>query len=211
MTTIITSYIFDPVHKLLSFPETPTFDIRRLYWVINRGEILYNQQDRQDNGHMINDKLYLYHDTTKMSADDPLVVIYESEGGESTSGLTDAELRATPVPMSVSNFPATQPVSGSVSVSNFPATQPVSGPATNAEIRATPLQVMEEMGIALRQLLQFIQNPKYFDTTTGALRVNSHAVTLSSTNVTTVTNITKVQDIDLNRLSWYNLVRARMG
>jgi hypothetical protein len=29
--------------------------------------------------------------------------------------------------VSVSNFPATQPVSGSVSVSNFPATQPVSG------------------------------------------------------------------------------------
>lgn len=29
--------------------------------------------------------------------------------------------------VSVTNFPATQPVSGSVSVSNFPATQPVSG------------------------------------------------------------------------------------
>jgi len=32
--------------------------------------------------------------------------------------------------VSVSNFPATQPVSGSVSVSNFPATQPVSGTVT---------------------------------------------------------------------------------
>ncbi len=29
--------------------------------------------------------------------------------------------------VSVTNFPATQPISGSVSVSNFPATQPVSG------------------------------------------------------------------------------------
>lgn len=40
--------------------------------------------------------------------------------------LTDAQLRATAVPVSgtvsVGNFPATQPVSGSVSVSNFPAT-----------------------------------------------------------------------------------------
>lgn len=32
--------------------------------------------------------------------------------------------------VSVSNFPATQPISGSVSVSNFPATQPVSGTVT---------------------------------------------------------------------------------
>lgn len=58
------------------------------------------------------------------------------------SFLTDAQLRATPVPVSgtfwqatqpisgsvtVSNFPGTQPVSGTVAVSNFPATQPVSG------------------------------------------------------------------------------------
>lgn len=61
-------------------------------------------------------------------------------GGGATGGLTDAELRATPVPVadgggsltvdgavSVSNFPATQPVSGTVAVSNLPATQPVSG------------------------------------------------------------------------------------
>jgi hypothetical protein len=41
--------------------------------------------------------------------------------------LTDAQLRAAVVPVSVSNFPATQPVSGSVSVSNFPATQAVTG------------------------------------------------------------------------------------
>ncbi len=38
-------------------------------------------------------------------------------------GLVDATGSA----VSVTNFPAVQPVSGSVSVSNFPATQPVSG------------------------------------------------------------------------------------
>ncbi len=49
--------------------------------------------------------------------------------------------------VSVGNFPATQPVSGSVSisgsvsVSNFPATQPVSGPLTDAQLRATPVPV----------------------------------------------------------------------
>ncbi len=49
--------------------------------------------------------------------------------------------------ISVSNFPATQPVSGSVSisgsvsVSNFPATQPVSGPLTDTQLRATPVPI----------------------------------------------------------------------
>lgn len=33
------------------------------------------------------------------------------------------------------------PVSGTIAVSNFPATQPVSGPLTDAELRATPLPV----------------------------------------------------------------------
>lgn len=39
--------------------------------------------------------------------------------------------------VSVSNFPATQPVSGSVSVSNFPATQPVSGSVSVSNFPAT--------------------------------------------------------------------------
>lgn len=45
----------------------------------------------------------------------------------SEGGLTDAELRAEPVPVSGTFYPATQPVSGTVAVSNLPATQPVSG------------------------------------------------------------------------------------
>jgi hypothetical protein len=39
--------------------------------------------------------------------------------------------------VSVSNFPATQPVSGALSVSNFPATQPVSGTVTVSNLPAT--------------------------------------------------------------------------
>lgn len=42
-----------------------------------------------------------------------------------TGPLTNAQLRASDVGVSVSNFPATQPVSGTVAVSNFPATQAV--------------------------------------------------------------------------------------
>jgi hypothetical protein len=62
--------------------------------------------------------------------------------------LTDAELRATPVPVSGTmsvNEPVT--VDGTVAVSNFPATQPVSGPLTDAELRATPVPVSGTMSV----------------------------------------------------------------
>lgn len=61
-----------------------------------------------------------------------------------TGPLTDAQLRATAVPVSfsgqsvsVSNFPATQPVSGTF----WQATQPVSGPLTDTQLRATAVPV----------------------------------------------------------------------
>jgi len=41
---------------------------------------------------------------------------------------------------SVSNFPATQPVSGTVSVSNFPATQPISGSVAVSTLPGSPAQ-----------------------------------------------------------------------
>ena len=44
---------------------------------------------------------------------------------------------ATGSAVSVSNFPATQPISGSVSVSNFPATQPISGSVSVSNLPAT--------------------------------------------------------------------------
>jgi len=74
-------------------------------------------------------------------------------------GLTDAELRASPVPVSVNNFPvsqpvtgvffqATQPVSGTffqatqpVSGTFWQATQPVSGPVTDVQMRAVPIPI----------------------------------------------------------------------
>ena len=49
-------------------------------------------------------------------------------GGE--AGPESIATTANPLPVTVSDFPATQAVSGSVSVSNFPATQPVSGTVT---------------------------------------------------------------------------------
>jgi hypothetical protein len=51
--------------------------------------------------------------------------------------LTDAQLRAAPVPVSGTFFPATQAVSGTF----WQATQPVSGPLTDAQLRAAPVPV----------------------------------------------------------------------
>lgn len=83
----------------------------------------------------------------------------KSDGTEAIlpgTGLTDTELRATPVPVSgmvaVVNFPVTQPVSGTLAISNFPATQPVtgaffqatqpvSGPLTDTQLRAAAVPV----------------------------------------------------------------------
>ena len=71
-------------------------------------------------------------------------------------GLTNAELRASPVPVTIPTpvpvtgtfFQATQPVSGAffqatqpVSGTFFQATQPVSGPLTDAQLRAVPVPV----------------------------------------------------------------------
>ena len=55
----------------------------------------------------------------------------------------------TAVPVTVSNLPATQPVSGTVAVSNLPATQPISGSVvvsaapglTDTQLRANPVAV----------------------------------------------------------------------
>lgn len=97
---------------------------------------------------------------------DAVPVILAGQSGSvavTTGGLTNGELRATPLSVAVNNFPATQPVSlaalpslaaggntigkvdvnGTVPVSGafYPATQPVSGPLTNAELRATAVPV----------------------------------------------------------------------
>lgn len=80
--------------------------------------------------------------TAEVSIDTPIEISNFPATQEVTGPLTDTELRATPVP-----------VSGTVAVSNFPATQPVSGsvtvsgtvtasgPLTDTELRATPVPV----------------------------------------------------------------------
>jgi hypothetical protein len=92
-----------------------------------------------------------------------------------TGALTNAQLRATPVPVSgpltdaqiratplsvTGSFTVTGgltnteiratplPVNGTVSVGNFPASQAVTGPATDAQLRATPLPVSGTVSVS---------------------------------------------------------------
>lgn len=59
---------------------------------------------------------------------------FEACGGAGSGGLTNTELRATPVPVSGTFFQATQPVS-------IAATVPVSGPLTDTQLRTTAVPV----------------------------------------------------------------------
>lgn len=71
---------------------------------------------------------------------------YDATGGGG-GGLTDAQLRATPVPVSGTFFQSTQPVSIATMPSTpvtgtfWQATQPVSGPLTDAQLRASSVPV----------------------------------------------------------------------
>jgi len=87
----------------------------------------------------------------------------DAKTGTGGSGLTDAQLRASPVPVDIGGSGSITitsgtvtvsnevevtnddgspiPISGSVEVSNFPATQPVSGPLTDTQLRATAVPV----------------------------------------------------------------------
>jgi hypothetical protein len=106
------------------------------------------------------------------------------------------------------------PVTGTVSVSNLPGTQPVSGPLTDAQLRATPMEAaLAELAVTLKVLLHTLSMPRYYDASTGNIRVNavtvaSHAVTLAST---VVSGLTKVNDIDLNRIMWAQNIRSRIS
>lgn len=67
---------------------------------------------------------------------------WPATGATSSGGLTDAELRAQALAVTVGNWPTTQPVSGSVSVTNWPATfwpatQPISGAVSVSNLPAT--------------------------------------------------------------------------
>lgn len=95
---------------------------------------------------------------------------------------------------SVSNFPATQPVSGTVGVSNFPATQPISGSVAVSTLPGSPAQdgtdatgvVVPAGAVGIRGWLSGI-----YRALTGTLNIGSGTVLtiLTPTSPTAVTSI----------------------
>lgn len=94
---------------------------------------------------------------------------------------------------------------------------PVLGPLTDAQLRATPMETaLAELAVTLKVLLHTLSMPRYYDASAGNLRVAvgntvtvaSHAVTLAST---VVAGLTKVNDIDLNRIMWAQNIRTRIS
>jgi len=134
-----------------------------------------------------------------------------------------------PMPVSVGNFPATQPVSGSVSVSNLPASSSgATGAAVPADAEyiafndggnlvgvsaANPLPVDIGAGgvvevtdanaeILLTRMLNYLNSPMGYDKSVQRSRVTA---VLESGTVTTVTTVTTVAAVtSLNNIDGYN-------
>jgi hypothetical protein len=95
---------------------------------------------------------------------------------QQTDALTDAELRASPVPVSGDFYPATQPVSGTVAVSNFPATQPISGAVSVSNFPATqPVSIAATVEVKeVRATTPTTTSPAVTNSNTSILASNSN-------------------------------------
>ena len=157
----IPSYTFTPGASgvgTVNLSGISGFNVKYLVAVINqtRGVVIYSTGDTATRyTNLAGTTLTLNVDTSTHNSGDVLQVIYEVTAADP---LTDTQLRATPVPVSGTFFQATQPVSGTffqatqpVSIASMPstpvtgtfwqATQPVSGPVTDAQLRATPVEI----------------------------------------------------------------------
>jgi hypothetical protein len=89
----------------------------------------------------------------------------------------------------------TQPVSGSVSVSNFPATQPVSGPLTSAELASSEVvEALRQIQMEVEVLKNSIGQSRV--DSGGRLRIllDSISASLTLATVTTVGTVTTLSN-----------------
>ncbi len=126
-----------------------------------------------------------------------------------TGPLTDTELRASAIPISAAALPLPADAASETTLAavngKLPALSggriPVELPAgggslTDAELRAQPLEI--DLVLVVRQLLEAIANPTHVDPSTAAMRVqftSAQAVTVSSGTVTTVTTCATVTNL----------------
>lgn len=131
MKVLVSNYTFDKTAKTVTFTDYagPGISLDRIFIISNvtfggSGTLIYNFADSAMTGTVIGNVLTLTFNTTAMSNTDKLLIIYDDPAVTTqavTGPLTDAQLRATPVP-----------VSGTVTAS---------GPLTDAQLRATPVPV----------------------------------------------------------------------
>lgn len=206
MNQVITNYSFSASAKTLTLTDFGTVKLERIRFVKNLTTNSYLYLFTSANtissvlGNVITfncstagmtdtDKLSIqYDDGVSVSSESTLISVNSNLGSDGSSPPTIAgsgvrgwlraiydKLAAT-LTVSVSNFPSTQPISGSVSVSNLPGTQPVSGTVTaniGTGSLAAGTNAIGDVGT------------QYRGNATGAASV-AHLVSAASTNATVV-------------------------
>lgn len=136
-----------------------------------------------------------------VDADGGLAVHVTNAGSSSGGGLTDAELRASPVPVVL---------------------PPGGGGLTDNELRASPVAVGDDtVGGLLRRMLALLMSPRGYDKSTARQRVTANIENLPTlaavTTVTTVSNLAQIAGRDgvmlinpTNRTSWALTHRSRI-
>ena len=139
-----------------------------------------------------------------------------------SQGLTDSQLRATDVKVSLDGE--------QVAISNFPATQAVSGPITNAELRASAVPVsLDSTGMSstdlqleilnmLRLIKTTLNRLPFYDPTLNRGRMTAVVESGTVTTVSTVANMTNIGSYTWNamvqmqnRSSWANNCGSRIS
>jgi hypothetical protein len=139
----------------------------------------------------------------------PTTFVLESCGGGSSTGLTDTQLRASPVPVSGTFFQATQPVSGTF----FQATQPVSGTFFQATQPVSGTVTTTPPANASTNITQFGSNAVVTGTGVGGVGIprmttsNDSGVILQ-TGANTIGALTANQSVNLTQGGGSNLISA---
>jgi hypothetical protein len=149
-------------------------------------------------------------------------IIVDSSASIGVTGpLTDTQLRETPVPVSGTFYPETQPVSA--------VTLPLpAGAATESSVAGltkpsdSQHATLDDIAVALRQILQALAYPPNIDRSAASARVNMTSGILTTlTTLTTCTTVTGLTNIDSiqgrvlvmgqNANAWANVVRSRIS
>ncbi len=175
MKVLISNYTFTSAAGTISFDDYVSIDLKSVLLVTNVTDniIIYNFASIGKGGTVATNVLTLDYDTSAMSDGDDLQIYYDDPAAGSGTGLTDAELRAAPVEIDVTNasipvtgtfWQATQPVSiavavpvtdnsGSLTVDDGGGSITVDGPLTDAQLRATAVPVSGTISTGLSQPL----------------------------------------------------------